>query len=95
MNKPELTLLKKGDLFKILQVIGVKDAQMPKHLSTKEAIIIVEEGNAIIKINEREHILNKNDSFIIPAGIPHSLLITNDLKAIVIMPIESEIKFIN
>jgi quercetin dioxygenase-like cupin family protein len=95
MNKPELTLLKKGDLFKILQVTGEKDALMPKHLSTKEAIIIVEEGEAIIEINAQEHLLKKNDSLVIPAGVPHSLLIKTSFKALVIMPIESEIKFIN
>jgi quercetin dioxygenase-like cupin family protein len=95
MNKPTLTLLKKGDLFKILQVTGEKDAQMPKHLSTKEAIIIVEEGDAIIEINAQEHLLKKNDSLVIPAGVPHSLLIKTSFKALVIMPIESEIKFIN
>lgn len=95
MNKPELTLVKKGDQFKILQVTGEKDAQMPKHLSTEEAIIIVEEGNAIIEIYAKEHLLKKNDSLIIPAGVPHSLLIKTSFKALVIMPIESEIKFIN
>jgi quercetin dioxygenase-like cupin family protein len=95
LNKPEITLLKKGAAFKILQVQGIKGTQMPQHLSTKEAIIIVEEGSALIKINNEEHLLKKSDSFIIPAGVPHSLLAMTNLRAQVIMPIESEIKFIN
>lgn len=37
MNKPEATLLKKGGVFKILQVTGEKDMQMPKHISTKRS----------------------------------------------------------
>jgi mannose-6-phosphate isomerase-like protein (cupin superfamily) len=41
---------------------------MPKHLSTKEGIIIVEEGNAIIEINAKEQLLKKNESLVIPAG---------------------------
>lgn len=95
LNKPEMALLKKGASFKILQVQGIKGAHMPKHLSTKEAIIIVEEGSAIIKINNEEHLIKKSDSFIIPAGVPHSLSVITNLRAHVIMPLESEIKFTN
>jgi hypothetical protein len=32
---------------------------------------------------------------IIPAAVPHSLLVMTSLKAIVTMPVESEIEFIN
>ena len=95
MNKPEVTLLKKGAVFKILQVTDEKDMQMPKHISTKEAVIVIAEGNAIIEIASVEHLLKKGDSMIIPAAVPHSLLIMTSLKAIVTMPVESEIEFIN
>ena len=95
MNKPEVTLHKKGVVFKILQVTGEKDMQMPKHISTKEAVIVIEEGNAIIEIASKERLLKKGDSMIIPATVPHSLLVMTSLKAIVMMPVESEIEFIN
>lgn len=94
MDKPQLTLLKKGDIFKIYQVTGPKDAKMPKHLSTKEAVMIIEEGSAIFTINEKDNVLKTSDSFIIPGGVSHTLLITEKLKALVIMPNESEIEFI-
>lgn len=95
MNKPEVTLLKKGVVFKILQVTGEKGMRMPKHISTKEAVIVIAEGNVIIEIASAEHSLKKGDSMIIPAAIPHSLLVMTSLKAIVTMPVESEIEFIN
>lgn len=95
MNKPEVTLLKKGVVFKILQVTGEKDMLMPKHISTKEAVIVIEEGNAIIEIASKERLLKKGDSMIIPATVPHSLLVMTSFKAIVMMPVESEIEFIN
>jgi quercetin dioxygenase-like cupin family protein len=59
MNKPEVTLLKKGAVFKILQVTGEKDMQMPKHISTKEAVIVIAEGNAIIEIASRRAFIEK------------------------------------
>ncbi len=59
MNKPEVTLLKKGVVFKILQVTGEKDMQMPKHISTKEAVIVIAEGNAIIEIASSRAFIEK------------------------------------
>jgi quercetin dioxygenase-like cupin family protein len=95
MNKPEVTLLQKGVVFKILQVTGEKDMLMPKHISTKEAVIVIAEGYAIIEIASVEHLLKKGDSIIIPATAPHSLLVITSFKAIVMMPVESEIEYIN
>ncbi|MCZ8284165.1 MAG: hypothetical protein O9353_01810 [Bacteroidia bacterium] len=61
----------------------------------KEAVIVIDEGNAIIEIASKERLLKKGDSMIIPAAVPHSLLVMTSLKAIVMMPVESEIEFIN
>ena len=42
-----------------------------------------------------DHVLELNKSFVVPAGQKHELQITEDFQAVVIMEIESEIKFIN
>lgn len=94
-NKPELTVLKKGEAFKILQVRGNITMFMPKHISTKEAIITVMEGSAILDINGTEHLLNAHDCFIIPAKQEHTLLIMTKFRALVTMPVESNIEFTN
>ena len=92
---PELRILKKGKSYKIFEVNGDEGAVMPPHLSTKEAIVIVQNGEAVLVTNSENNHLSKNDVFIIPAAVVHSLLIKNKFKAIVIMDLDSEIEFVN
>lgn len=93
-NNPEMSPLKLGNIFKVLQVTGNTGTNMPEHISTKEAVIIVQKGTAILKMKGIDHVLKLNESFIVPAGVKHELQITEDFQAIVIMESESEIKFI-
>lgn len=93
--KPEMSILETGREYKVLHVTGAKGSQMPPHLSTKEAIIIVYEGEAILQLDSLDIHLIMNEPFIIPALASHSLFITEDFAAHVIMAVDSEIKFIN
>lgn len=95
LAKPDVTLLNKSKTSKILQISGNEDMFMPKHISTKEAIVIVLEGSAIINIEGEEYLLKAKDSLIIPERLAHSFLVITRLKALVIMPIESGIEFID
>ena len=95
LTKPEMVVRQVGDKYKILNVSGAEGAQMPLHITTKEAVIIVLQGEAILKLQNREIHLRTNDSAIIPAQAPHTLQIEKDFEANVIMEIDSEIKFIN
>ncbi|HQQ94985.1 MAG TPA: cupin domain-containing protein [Bacteroidia bacterium] len=94
-NYPKMTQLKTGNLYKVLEVTGISGMNMPEHISTKEAVIIVQKGTAILKMIGNEHVLKLNKSLIIPAGEKHALQITEDFQAVVIMECDSEIKFIN
>ena len=94
INKPELTHLQIGSSFKTMQVTGQAGMLMPPHHSTGEAIIIVQEGQALLKMPDAEHILKKGSSFIIPAGKEHALHIIKDFKGIAVMAVDSEINFI-
>jgi quercetin dioxygenase-like cupin family protein len=94
MNKPQIKISSVGSTFKILQIKGVSGMTMPPHYSTKEAVILVEKGQALLKMAEGDHILTKGTSFIIPAGKEHSLIIQKDFKASAIMAVDSEINFI-
>ncbi len=93
-NKPEMTPLTMGNIFKVLQVEGSKGMKMPPHHSTQEAVIVVQKGEALLQMPDGEHLLEAGDSFIIPAKKEHSLSILKDLKALAIMAVESEIIFI-
>ncbi|MEB8328374.1 cupin domain-containing protein [Flavobacteriaceae bacterium KMM 6897] len=94
LNKPKLIHLALGDTFKILRVEGGAGTKMPPHYSTLEAIIIVQEGEAMLQMPDGNHFLKKEDCFIIPAKKEHTLTIKKDFKAIAVMAVESEINFI-
>jgi len=93
LNKPELIQLNAGDSFKIIQITGKAGMGMPLHHSTKEAVVIVQEGTAILHMHDREYQLAKGDYFIIPAHEKHSLLLKTDFKAIGVLPLDSTIEF--
>ncbi|HET6528258.1 MAG TPA: cupin domain-containing protein [Balneolaceae bacterium] len=92
-EKPTLNFLKTGNEFKTFAVTGKAGMEMPKHISTKEAVVVVRKGNATLKIGEKEHKLATGDVFIIPGRKVHSLSLHSDFKALVIMALESEILF--
>ena len=93
-NIPTLETLKTGDSFKIHEVTGQAGMVMPLHYSTREAVVIVLEGSAMLHIDEQKVRLERNDSYIIPARKNHSLLLETKFKAHVIMALDSNIEFV-
>jgi hypothetical protein len=68
---------------------------MPDHFCTHEAVIIVQSGSAILKMSGIEYPIIQHQSFIIPSGESHTLVLTDDFEANVIMKIDAQIKFVN
>jgi quercetin dioxygenase-like cupin family protein len=95
LTKPEMTVAQVGNKFKVFKVRGGRGAEMPNHISTKEAVVVVLQGEAVLKIQGKEIRLKTSDSAIIPAQVPHTLQIEEDFVSDVIMEIDSEIKFTN
>lgn len=95
LNKPELTHLQVGKNLKILQIKALSGMDMPMHHSTKEAVIVVLEGEAILKTKDADYSLKKGSSMIIPAGLEHSLAVLKDFQAVAIMAKDSNINFNN
>lgn len=91
---PEMIQLKKGESFKVLQINGEAGTKMPLHYSTKEAVVIVQEGYAELKIDEIKHLLQAGNTFIIPAHQNHTLSVKVKFKALVIMSKDSAIEFV-
>jgi len=93
LNNPQLTHLALGDTFKVLQIDGNAGMKMPLHHSTQEAVIIVQKGEALLKILDEDYILKAGDTFIIPAKKEHTLTIITKFNAIAVMGVKSEINF--
>lgn len=90
---PELTSLKTGKSFKVLQITGKMGMIMPTHRSTKEVVVIVQKGKAELKMEKETHALEAGTSFIIPAGTYHSLTLKTDFSAVAVMALDSSIEF--
>jgi quercetin dioxygenase-like cupin family protein len=93
--KPQLAPLHAGDEFKVLEVTGEAGADMPLHYCTSEAVINVQEGRAILTIDDKEKELLRGTTILLPANKVHSLKVTEALKAFVVMAKEADIKFAN
>ena len=93
LNKPELTALHVGDSLKTIEVTALAGMIMPPHHTTKEAVIVVKEGRALLKMPTTVHVLQKGMALTIPARAEHSLEVKEDFKAGVIMAVDSEIVF--
>jgi quercetin dioxygenase-like cupin family protein len=92
-NKPELLQLNAGDSFKVIQITGKAGMKMPVHRSTKKAVVIVQEGTAILYMYNTEYKLSKGDYFLIPANENHSLQLKTDFEAIGVLTLDSTIEF--
>ena len=91
---PEMIPLKNGESLKIFQINAKARMKMPLHYSTKEAVVIIQEGHALLKIDKIKHILQKGTVFIIPAQQNHTLTVKTKFKAILIMEEDSKIEFV-
>ncbi|HET8810797.1 MAG TPA: cupin domain-containing protein [Flavobacteriaceae bacterium] len=94
MERPSMNPLKMGAEFKTFSVSGKKGMEMPEHISTKEAVVMIKKGKALLKIDGEEQELHENELHIIPAGKPHSLLLLEDFEAFALMQKSSEIEFL-
>lgn len=62
-----------------------KDQSLSEHTAPYDALVQIIDGKAEIKIDGDAHILNKNESIIMPADHPHSLIAIERFKMILTM----------
>lgn len=93
LNKPELKVLRTGDSLKILEISGLAGMIMLPHHTTKESVLVVQEGRAWLKMPTTVHVLQPGMSFTIPAHAAHSLEVKEDFKALLIMEMDADMEF--
>lgn len=90
---PELLSVATGETLKVYEVSGSPGMTMPLHYSTEEAVVTVKLGESKLQFPDKEFILHIGDTFLIPAGKLHSMIILEEFKALIVMSMKSEIKF--
>lgn len=93
LEKPQLIPLYLGEQFKVLEVSGNAEANMPLHYCTSEAVINIQKGRAILSMDGEEKKLLPGVSILLPANKVHSLKVIEALKAFVVMARDAAIKF--
>ena len=93
MEKPQLIPLYFGEQFKVLEVTGNAEVNMPLQYCTSETVVTIQKGRAILIIDEAEKELATGMSVLLPARKEHSLKIIESLKAQVVMAKDATIEF--
>lgn len=92
-TEPDLLPVATGDTLKVFEVNGKAGMVMPRHYATEEALVAVKKGSSKLRFEDDEWTLSEGDTYLIPAGRIHSLKLLDDFKALVVMPLKSDITF--
>lgn len=95
IRTPEIEILHQGQSLKVLRVTGESGMHMPTHHSTKEAVLICQNGSAVLNMDGKDQNITEGESLVIPGGAVHSLSPNADFVAFVVMDIKSTIIFKN
>lgn len=94
-QKPKMEVLDKGEEFKTLQITAQAGMIMPAHHSTREVVVIIQQGRALLKLPDGNQEVRPGSAVIIPPGTDHSLEIREKFVAHAVMKLDSEIEFQN
>jgi len=92
VTKPKVKMLTSGNKLMAKQMQAKAGELLPIHLANAESILLVQEGECIIKLNDKDNILKQGDAFVVPPDVKHQIKVNRDFKAVHFMP--NEIEFI-
>lgn len=85
--------VEKNDHYKIVTVELLARTNMPRHLATSDAFIIVESGSALLIFKGETYELSQGSNMTIPSREPHLLKVIRDFKAFVVLAKDAVIDF--
>ncbi len=86
VSNPKVTLLEDGEKMTIKQMEANSGQLLPKHKASDESVVVVIEGECVLKFAEKDHLLTQGDSLVIPANVWHQIMVNEDFKALHVMP---------
>ncbi len=91
-NELQLKLLGDSGELKLFQATSRSESILSNHISTGDAVIIVEEGSAVLVMDGNEQVLKKGDFAIVRKNKEHSLKAQPDFRAKIAMSNNAEIE---
>lgn len=95
ITKPTVKTLASGKELIAKQMQANAGELLPAHLASIESVLLVQEGECILKINDKENVLKQGDAFLVPPEIKHQIKANTDFKAVHFMPNDIKFKFFN
>jgi len=71
------TLLEHKNI-KINRIVSSSDVKPVEYIQDEDEWLVLLEGEATLRIEDKEKILTKGETLFIPAKVPHTVLKTND-----------------
>lgn len=93
ITKPSVKILASGNKLVAKQMQANEGELMPAHLADVESILLVQEGECVFKMNDKDHLLKPGDAIIVPPEIRHQIKANKNFKAVHFMPIDIKFKF--
>lgn len=93
VTKPNVKVLTSGEKLIAKQMQAKAGDLLPVHLASIESILLVQEGECVLKINDKNHVLKAGDAITVPPKIKHQIEVNADFKAVHFMPVEIEFEF--
>ncbi len=94
VTKPTVRILASGNKLVAKEMQANEGDLMPAHLANVESILLVQEGECVFKMNDKDHLLKPGDAIIVPAETRHQIKANKDFKAVHFMPIDIKFTFL-
>lgn len=95
VTKPKIKILASGNKLIAKQMQANAGELLPAHVASDESILLVQEGECIFKINDKDQVLKSDDSIVVPPDVRHQIKVNKDFKAVHFMPKEIKFTFFN
>lgn len=89
----KVTPLQDGSLFVTKRMEATSGKAMPRHKASIESVLVVTDGQCLIKFDDENHVVAQGESFVVPADLWHQVVADPDFKAVHIMPKEIRFEF--
>ena len=93
ITNPKVRLLAEGESFTAKEMAANAGVFMPKHLASKESVLIIQEGACKMHLEDSIQTLEQGNVFIVPAQVKHQIETTKDFKAVHVLPHGIEFEF--
>ncbi|MGW8123682.1 cupin domain-containing protein [Roseivirga echinicomitans] len=93
VSNPKVTLIEDGKKMTIKQMEALAGQLLPRHKASDESVVVVLQGECVLKFADKDHLLSQGSSIIVPAEEWHQIKVIQDFRALHVMPKDIQFEF--